>query len=302
MVPALFSAISLKYAAVLKMKYLRFNHLLLDKLPILAITVMALSVFILPVSNAAEQDDIDNVMLIENTMMKKLFELHTKLAKQGNVESIVKLGAMYEKGEGVAKDRNKAIILYKQAADKGYKPAKELLANLLSNKPNDNKRAKIIKAIKKVPARQNNNTGKETAAQKQKELQRKLERERATAAAARAELERLRRQKLEEQKKQQRLQTEVEKVEQAKEALAKERAKAEEARLELERLRKEHEEQLRKQQEELKRQQELAKKQQEQNRKEQTEKQKTPDNPEQDTTFSSDPCNTPAAKFMSTCN
>jgi TPR repeat protein len=284
------------------MIYLRFNHHLLAKLSILVITGIVLSVFILPDSNAAEQDQIDNTILIENTMMKKLFELHTKLAKQGNLESIVKLGAMYEKGEGVAKDRNKAIILYKQAADKGYKPAKQLLANILSNKPNDNKRTNIIKSIKKVPARKNNAAKQKAETQRQKELQRKLERERAAAAAARAELERLRQQKLEEQEKQQHLQAEVEKIEQAKEALAQERAKAEEARLELERVRKQHEEQLRKQQEQLKKQQELAKKQQEQNLKEQGGKQAVQDQPEADTTFSSDPCNTPAAKFMSTCN
>ena len=70
MVPEIFSVILLKYAAVFKMKYLRFNHHLLAKLSILAFTGIALSGFILPVSNAAEQDEIDNVMLIENTMMK----------------------------------------------------------------------------------------------------------------------------------------------------------------------------------------------------------------------------------------
>lgn len=247
-----------------------------------------MSIFVLSVCNAADPAQTDD------SMMKKLLEFHTKMAKQGNLESIVKLGTMYERGEGVSKDRNKAIKLYKLAADQGYKPAQEMLANILSNKPNTSKRTYTIDTIR-VPIQKNNNSDREEEALKEKEIQLQLERERTQSA--REELEKLRQSQQEELEKQRHLQDEVERVRKAQEALAQERAKAEAARLELERLRKMQEETLRKQQA----------------RTDQTSKQKTTEqqvdakkepseSTDEKTTFSSDPCNTPAARFMSTCN
>ena len=270
------------------MKYRHIVNQLSVKLSgVLLVTGVVLTLFTVSVCTAADRDQTDN------SMIKKLLEFHTKMAKQGNLESIVKLGTMYERGEGVNKDRNKAIKLYKLAADQGYKPAQEMLANILSDKPNTSKRTYTIDTIR-VPTQKNNSANREEETLKEKELQLKMEREKA--ASAREELEKLRQSQLEEQEKQRHLLEEVERVKQAQEALAQERAKAEAARLELERLRKQQEEALRKQQE-------LAKKLQQQSPPgQQAEtKQESGDTAEK-STFSSDPCNTPAAKFMSTCN
>lgn len=266
------------------MKYLHINHQASIKLVILIITAVIVPFIALPVS---AQQPTDN-----SVMMQKLLEFHTKLAKQGNPESIAKLGTMYENGEGVHKDRNKAIKLYRLAADKGYRPAQQLLANILANKSNVSKRA-YAPEILKVPTPKINTATDDAKQQKQIELQIKLEREKA--AAAREELERLRQARIKEQEKQQHLLNEVEKVQQAQEELARERARAEAARRELEQLRKQQEEHLREQQE-------LAKKQQQEKLKEEQEIQKQQSDTADNSTFSSDPCNTPAARFMSTCN
>ena len=246
-------------------------------------------IFLLPGFAAEPNSD-------ENAMIQKLLEFHTKLARQGNLESIVKLGVMYEKGEGVAKDRNKAIELYKMAADRGYQPAQELLDNIMSNKSNVNEHTNVLDTIK-VPTQRNTTSNKLTEDQ-QEELRIKLEQEKTAAAAARAELERLRQEQLVEQEKQRHMLEEMEKVQKAQEELAQERAKAEAARLELEQLRKQQEQDLLKQQQ-------LAKKQQldtkeEKDKQKDGQKEQTGD--AEKTTFSSDPCNTPAARFMSTCN
>lgn len=251
-----------------------------------------MSVFALSVGNAADRSQTDDAML------KKLLEFHTKLAKQGNVESIVKLGTMYERGEGVAKDRNKAIKLYKLAADQGYKPAQEMLANILANKPNTSKRTYTIDTIR-VPTTKSFSTDREVDALREKEAQLRLEREKAEAA--REELEKLRQSQMEEQEKQRHLQEEVDKVKQAQEALAQERAKAEAARLELERLRKQQEAALHKQQTQSSGSQ-LSEPQTQKSSNKQGEAKNENSKSDDNNTFSSDPCNTPAARFMSTCN
>lgn len=238
---------------------------------------------------------------IDDPMLQKLYELHLKLAQQGNLESITRLGMMYERGEGVKKNRNKAIELYRTAANKGYEPAKKLLANITSNKPNKD----LTKAIDdlRVPTLKKKIADDNEKIRKQRQLEEKLRREQAEAERARRELERLRQSKQEEEEKQRKMLEQIENVKKVQEQLAREREKAEAARREMEQLRKKQEEELKRQQaqrEALEKQRELARQNQSQ-----------PDSVEQDSpvkedkpekTFSSDPCKTPAAKFMSTCN
>jgi hypothetical protein len=270
------------------MTYPRINRQSSIKLILLLVTGLCLLVF--SISGIAEQTaDDDN-----NVMIKKLLEFHTKLAKQGNPESIAQLGIMYENGEGVPKDRNKAIKLYQLAVDKGYEPAQQLLANILDNKPNNSKGTSTLNTLR-VPTPKKNTAKNNSDARKQEELRLKLEREKAAAEAARLELEQYRQEQIREQEKQQRLLNDVEEIQKAQEELARERAKAEAARRELEQLRKAQEEELRKQRE-------LAKKRQEEKSKAQQEAQKEQSDTSENTTFSSDPCKTPAAKFMSSCN
>jgi TPR repeat protein len=270
------------------MKYVQIHNQRLIKLATFIVAGVVMSISALSVCDAADQDQTDS------TMIRKLLEFHTKLAKQGNLESIVKLGTMYEKGEGVTKDRNKAIKLYKLAADQGYKPAQKMLANILANKPNVSKRTYTMDTIR-VPRQRTRPPEKDADALREKEYLLRMEREKA--AAAREELDKLRQSQLEEQEKQRHLQQEVERVRKAQEALAQERAKAEAARRELEQLRKQQEDALRKQQELTQKQLPAKPAQPQQPQKQEAQKKKT-----EEPSFSSDPCKTPAAKFMSTCN
>ena len=148
-------AVSLK--PVLKfMKYLRLHFRWSPKLGFLLLAVVIWSGF--SCSAVAEELSPDEEML------HKLFEFHSKLATQGNLESVVKLGAMYEHGEGVAKDRKRAIELYRYAADRGNKTAMELIANIESNKPT--RRSDSIKI--KVPTPKNASNRDDSATQNKK--------------------------------------------------------------------------------------------------------------------------------------
>lgn len=249
---------------------------------------MGIALCVLSLSISAAEFETDD------SMMQKLFEFHSKLAKQGNLESVTRLGVMYERGEGVAKNRDKAIELYRYAVDSGYKPANELLTNILANKKSNIEPKSTLDTIR-VPTPKTDIT-KENS----EELQAKLEQEKAAAAAAREELDKMLEAKRKEEEKQQRLQQEIQDMKRAQEQLALERAKAEEIRREMERLRKQHEA-------ELETQKLMAKKSQEQPQSQAQKTEQPPaateaENKTDKTTFSSNPCNTPAAKFMSTCN
>ena len=51
-------------------------------------------------------------------------------ADQGHIDATYLLGGFYLEGRGVEKDSDKAVSLYRQAADKGYEKAKERLKEL----------------------------------------------------------------------------------------------------------------------------------------------------------------------------
>jgi len=225
----------------------------------------------------------------DEQMFSKLFAFHSKLASQGNLESITQLGLMYERGEGVKKDRKKAIELYQIAADKGYQPAIEYLVNINAKKSNPNAPVNTADRLR-VPTPKRDSNG-DTAVQKQQELEDKLEKEQQAAEAARAELEKLRQAKLDQERKQKQLQEEIEKARKAQEKIARERDKAEAARREIELSKK-------KQNIVSQKQQDAALNQQD---KQPANANKKGDS-SKDSSFSSNPCNTPAAKFMSTCN
>ena len=53
-----------------------------------------------------------------------------KSAKQGNAEGQLMLGKMYSRGEGVSKDKAKAVEWYKKAAEQGNAKAQEMLKKL----------------------------------------------------------------------------------------------------------------------------------------------------------------------------
>jgi len=69
---------------------------------------------------------------------KKAIELFKKADKQGHIEAIVALGIMYENGQGVQQDLDKALKLYKIGIDRGSDQAK-LLSMMLMFKILDGK-------------------------------------------------------------------------------------------------------------------------------------------------------------------
>ena len=249
--------------------------------------VVVLGVLLLGYSMSLEAADYKG----DEQMFSKLFAFHSKLASQGNLESITQLGLMYERGEGVKKDRKKAIELYQIAADKGYQPAIEYLVNINAKKSNSSAPVNTADRLR-VPTPKETASNSSNPANNQQELEDKLEKQQQEAKAARAELEKLRQTKLEQERKQKQLQDEIEQARKTQEKIARERDKAEAARRELELAKK--------------KQLPAAQKQQDaalnQPNKVQPENTSSKAKDGKDSNFSSNPCNTPAAKFMSTCN
>jgi len=228
----------------------------------------------------------------EESMMQKLFALHSRLASQGNLESITRLGVMYERGEGVEKNRNKAIDLYEFAANRGYQPAIENLANINAKKTSKSSSSNSVDNFR-VPIPKKKVSYPNVAEQKQEKPEDKSKQDQVSKQAAKNEEDKLTQSKQVEDENQIKLKEEIKKVQETQEQLAKERARAEAARQELELIQKKRENK-------LKEQQALANKPKVQNQSNKQSHAKL-NNPEQ-TKFSSNPCNTPAAKFMSTCN
>ena len=56
----------------------------------------------------------------EEDPMKSLFQFQQQMANNGSVEALMKLGRMYEEGQGTPRDLNKAMEMYQKAADRGH--------------------------------------------------------------------------------------------------------------------------------------------------------------------------------------
>ncbi len=59
---------------------------------------------------------------VDDTMVS-LFRFQSQMANSGNVEAMMKLGAMYEEGVGTKQDLDKALKIYRQAQARGAKEA-----------------------------------------------------------------------------------------------------------------------------------------------------------------------------------
>jgi len=266
------------------MNYQQLNTLSGNRLIIL-ILIGIMVCIALPTVEAAEYDS-------EESMMQKLFALHSRLASKGNLESITRLGVMYERGEGVEKNRNKAIDLYEFAANRGYQPAIENLANINAKKTSKSSSSNSVD-IFRVPIPKKKVSYPKVGEQKQKKPEEPSEQNQVPEQAAKDQQDKLSQSKQLEDESQKKLKEEIKKVQEVQEQLAKERTRTEAARQELELIQK-------KRDIKLKEQQALANKTKAQN---QTNKQSQAKlNNQENTKFSSNPCNTPAAKFMSTCN
>jgi len=252
-----------------------------------------------------------------DSTLQKLFKFRSNLAKQGDVESIEKLGLMYERGDGVARDLERAEELYQQAIKLGSKDASELLYRLNDSLSSD-KDSNFEELDSPIP---DSNFSRETVElEKQKTLKIKLQQAQVDANKARVELKKLRQTEQAILDRQKKMVEEAEYIKLTKERIAYDQAKAESGRQEMELANKKRQEKLNKQFEiakqqqleiniqlELQRQQleidkqiKLEEQQQELTQidleTEMSEKEKSKKN-----TFSSNPCNTSVAKFMSTC-
>ena len=62
-------------------------------------------------------------------------ELYARSSEGGYRDGTCALGALYEKGLGVRRDRERALALYREAAEQGSQEAKKALQRLESKKP-----------------------------------------------------------------------------------------------------------------------------------------------------------------------
>ncbi|GBC04576.1 hypothetical protein RclHR1_05750008 [Rhizophagus clarus] len=71
-----------------------------------------------------------NLGIGTNIDMKKAFELYYKAVNLGNYDSQYHLALLYEYGNGIEKDINKAIYWYKKSAEQGFQSAQNKLESL----------------------------------------------------------------------------------------------------------------------------------------------------------------------------
>jgi len=71
--------------------------------------------------------------------MKSLFMFQHKMAKNGSSAAMMKTGEMYERGEGVKKNYDNALMMYKKAKDAGNSQAEKAIQRL-NNAKNKSKR------------------------------------------------------------------------------------------------------------------------------------------------------------------
>ncbi|NNF96787.1 MAG: SEL1-like repeat protein, partial [Halobacteria archaeon] len=69
-----------------------------------------------------------DVSMAADDPMQSLFMFQQQMAEGGNAAAMMKLGEMYEKGEGTKRDLNKAREMYEQAKAKGYPKADAALS------------------------------------------------------------------------------------------------------------------------------------------------------------------------------
>ena len=237
-----------------------------------------------------------NAAYAEDDPMASLFRFQSQMAEQGNVEAIMKLGGMYEEGQGTRLDLDKALEMYRDADSKGFKGAKKAInrvekkkkISLMAIKKNaERKKAAREKAVRDKAAKEQAARDK---VEKEKLLKEKAAKEQAArekaakdlAAKTKAANEKAMREQAEKKRDEK---IRAAKIKSAREKAAKERAairktmkdKAERDRLVRDKAA---------QKDALSKEEKITPKNGEKNSKE---------------GFSSNPCNSPAARLMSSC-
>ena len=80
--------------------------------------------------------------------MKSLFLFQQKMADKGNSSAMMKMGEMYEHGEGVEKNAENALKMYKQADAKGNPKAKAAIQRLSKVKNKSSKKKRLAEENK----------------------------------------------------------------------------------------------------------------------------------------------------------
>lgn len=147
--------------------------------------------------------------------MKSLFLFQQKMAKHGSTAAMMKLGEMYEQGQGTSQDFDKAIEMYQKARQGGQSDADAAIARVQQTREAQIKEAAMRKQ-------------REEAARRRTEAERKAELERK--AREKAQQEALARKRAEEKaQREARARAQAEQAAHAKAVEAK--RKAEQARL-----------------------------------------------------------------------
>ncbi len=113
---------------------------------------------------------------VDDTMVS-LFRFQSQMANSGNVEAMMKLGAMYEEGVGTKQDLDKALKIYRQAQARGAKEAAASIKRVTKEKKYGSvagnraveqraarQRAAQEKAIKEKSAREREKAAREKVA------------------------------------------------------------------------------------------------------------------------------------------
>jgi len=129
--------------------------------------------------------------------MVSLFKFQSQMVLQGNVEAIMKLGEMYEQGQGTKKDLNKALEMYKKAQAQGHNGAAKAIHRIEEAKKNlEIKRKEKVareKAVRKKAEREKimrANVAREKAAREKVEREKIMRENAAREEAAREKVER----------------------------------------------------------------------------------------------------------------
>ncbi len=75
--------------------------------------------------------------------LKSLFMFQQKMAESGITSAMMKMGEMYEKGEGIEKSNINALKMYQQAQAAGDKKAANAIKRLKNQNANSNKTTKV---------------------------------------------------------------------------------------------------------------------------------------------------------------
>ena len=82
--------------------------------------------------------------------MISLFNFQSKMVKLGSVAAMMKLGKMYEQGQGTNQDWDKALDMYQQAESESYPGAKDSIQRVKQKKKQGRSAIKINEAEEKM--------------------------------------------------------------------------------------------------------------------------------------------------------